>query len=283
MNAHRKKLSALLIIIVAALTACQTVEQAFEDTFSTRIPRHATEPEAQEKSLGERISALLWDESNRHISFQEILEDAQDRMGFAFSGSFQHDVLTYLREHEITGYLPEDEILHIAQLSDASNLLLNRTQRRQAITALREMVGNGDVYVYDGWTMIDDNTLWLWIVSPLNPEHIDTYRYQVDAGVWKAEPYKTNHASNAPMEAAVLLSEMPFDSIDQIMETAMALLEDAGEKRPFDNTNMTVGLNSLIGRIRYDNAYTFTGVLRTSREDRHLEFDRDGLLSDGDE
>jgi hypothetical protein len=80
------------------------------------------------------------------------------------------------------------------------------------------------------------------------------------------------------MEAAVLLSEMPFDSIDKIMNIAMELLEVTGELLAIDIANMTVGLNSLMGGMRHDKSFALTGIRCSSREDYHLALDRNGFL-----
>lgn len=271
-----------LALTVFSLSACDAIQQAIDDTFSSQVPKFKQEEEEKEEGFEERIKKLLWDESNKRISYHEILEDAQDRMGFKFSSGFGHDLLDYINEHDIERYLSEEEVIHILELSETNNLLLNRNLRHEALDKLYDRLGE-EVYVFDAWTMIGDDNWRIWVVDPNNSELVDVYRYHIDDGDWEVEPYKFNSADNAPMDFAIRLKDMPFDSIDKIMETAMDMLEEAGEKRPYDNTNMEVGVASITGRIlRKNEGFRFYTSLRTSRDDISLDFDQNGELIEKD-
>ncbi|MFY9262859.1 MAG: hypothetical protein GX483_06240 [Actinomycetaceae bacterium] len=225
------------------------------------------------------LTACIFDEF-------DIVENAEEKMGFEFSTEFRHYVGNYFDYDKwINWYLSEDELYQLAREFDSEHLLLNVDKILDIKAELIDMVGTEDPYVYGGNVHISANKFFLDIVNPNNPTQVDQYTWNYDRwfynpGRWTVEPVKLDQDED-PMDDAYPLSEIKFETIETLVGYSNYIVQENGEWREFDNMGSVVGMSSVMtmvhpitGEIIY--SVTVHGV----RSDQSFYYDQNGQPTD---
>lgn len=104
----RKTFLTLIIGLSFLLTSCKFIDQAVEDTFAQQ-PERLIKNQADEEKLLEKMKEAFFDASNERISSFDIIDDAEDKMGFDFPIKLDSYFRTYLVDNDINRYLAKEE------------------------------------------------------------------------------------------------------------------------------------------------------------------------------
>lgn len=272
----RKFFTGLIIGIMIFMTSCQFIEKAIEDTFATQPAKFNEEEDKKDKSFFEKIEDIFLDESNKKVFILDIVSDAEDKMGFEFSTELDSNLKKYIMDNDIERYMSKEEIIEVARKNDENNLILNNKKLNEIKEKLIEKLGTEDLYVNKGQIRINNNGFYIDLVNPENPQYVDIYYYNLGSDSWHIVPKKLS-GYIVPMEESIHLSEIPFDSIERIVDTGIEILKEMGDYREFDIMNQELGIKSIYTNLKEEGLIYRTTVYGT-REDYNLIFDINGNL-----
>lgn len=272
----RKFLIGIIIGIMVFMTSCQFIEQAVEETFATQPQKLNAEEEMKDKNFLEKLKDVFLDESNERVFVLDIISDAEDKMGFEFSIELEAYFNKYIIENNIERYLSKEEIIEVAKEFDEINLLLNNEKLKEVMEELIEQLGTRDFYIYKARLRVHNRSLYIYVVDPENHKHVDLYYYNLGNETWHIQPEKLS-GDVEPVEESVLLSEIPLENFEKVVNTGIEVLKDMGDYREFDIMNNELGITSVNTDLD-DEGLIFKTTVEGTREDYNLIFDINGNL-----
>ncbi|MGY3776850.1 hypothetical protein [Helcococcus sueciensis] len=272
----RRFLIVLLVGMTIFLTSCQHIEKAVEDTFSTQPQKANAGKENNDKGFLENLKNIFIDKSNERVFVTDIIKDAEEKIGYEFPTSLYSHFSRYISENDIHRYLSKEEVIEIAKEYDRNNFLLNTKKRDEVMEELFELVDTRDFYIYQTRFRILDNSIYIYIVNPNNPEQVDLYYYNLSVGKWIIQPEKLS-ANTDPMKDSILFSNINFDAFEKIIETGKEVLKEIGDYREYNIMNKDLGINTISAHLDGEDLI-FKAKVEGVREDYNLTFDRNGNL-----
>ena len=273
----RKLFLGLIVGAMLSLTSCQFIDQAVEDTFR-KDPEKLIKDEEVDQNLLEKTKTALFDESNQTIFPQDVISDAEDKMGFEFPIKLKSFLQTYLRENDLQRYLSNEEIENILKSYKDNNLLLNNDLLKELKNDLIDQVGTGDFYLYKAGINVYDNSLYAYVIDPERKENVDFYYYNLSIGDWHIIPQKIGPDTN-PMDDSILLSQINFDAYKKMVDTSLEILKEMDDFEEVQLWAGDFGTNYIYTQYK-DKHLVFRGTVKGPREDYDLTFDGDGNLID---
>lgn len=271
----RKIFLSLITAMMFSLTSCQYIDQAVEETFR-KYPEKLIKDEESEQDLLEKIKSALFDKSNQTIFPQDIISDAEDKMGFEFSIVLSNYFESYLFKNEISRYLSNEEIESILKSYKDNNLLLNNELLKDLKNDLIDQVGADDFHIYKTGLTVCDNSLYAYVIDPEKPENVDLYYYNLSIGDWEIMPQKIGADTN-PMNNSFLLSQINFDSYKKMVDTSLEILMEMDDFEEAHLWDRNFGINYIYTQFKGEDL-VFKTSFKGSREDYDLTFDIDGNL-----
>lgn len=265
----------VIFVIMIFMTSCQPIQKAFEETFDTQ-PQKLNKNNVEDKKILEKVKDSLFDETNERVNVLDIVTDAEDKMGFEFPNELSSDFRFYLLSNDIARYLSKEEIIEILESFKEDNLLLNNDKLQSLREELITRVGTEDFYIYKSNIMVNYGGLYVYVIDPDNPEHVDLYYYNLSSDAWHIIPEKLKADIN-PMERAILFSKINFENYAKMVDIGIKTLKEIGDYNEYYLMNSNLGMSSIYTQYMGSDLVFKARVIGT-REDYDLTFDLNGNL-----